>query len=103
MSGQPRHSTVIAEALNTAKSPGEMPAQSSQVLERALADTWQRIRGHPDSYIMTEQEATLMLFFSERHKTNATYNDALRRFWSKKHGSSTPVNGGSRGGGSSSK
>ncbi len=90
-----RNSPAIAEALDRVKTTGEMPPQASQVLEQALADIWRRIRAKPDSYIMTDQECSVMLCFQERHKNDSMFIEAVKRYWIKKHGAGAtpPING----------
>lgn len=64
-----------------------MDAQTTAVLEAAIAELWRRIQAEPDSYVLSPDEFALFNYFLERYRGSSVAQRAVARFWNNYHGS----------------
>lgn len=60
---------------------GQIPPSVSAVLERALAEIWQRIQAQPSTYTMTRDEFTIFNRYRARFSNSRVAAQAVARFW----------------------
>ena len=95
MGGSGSISLTIPKALEIAKANNEIPANVVQLLERSNTSIWQKIQAHPTTYIMTKDEYMVLNYFQERYKNNASYDQAVARFWKHFNGGNAQIDGSS--------
>ena len=67
--------------------PGQAPPNAVAIIERAVAETWQRILANPNGYIMTDTEFAVFNFFRTRYEGGGNKPLAQRataRYWDSK-------------------
>lgn len=86
---------AIRQALERARNceDGTVDAQTTTVLEAAIAELWHRIQGEPDTYVLSPDEFALFNYFLERYRGSTVAQRAVARFWNNYHGS-TNTDGG---------
>ena len=72
---------------------GDIHPSVSAILERALADIWQRIQASPNSYIMTKEEFAVFNYYRERFVNSDVARRAVGRFWNTFKGDASDING----------
>ncbi|OAA32618.1 hypothetical protein AAL_00083 [Moelleriella libera RCEF 2490] len=79
---------AVAQALEIAReSPdGASDPTVSKILETALTQVWEKVKDHPDSYIMTKDEFSVFNYFQHRFIGNKMAVAARKRFWANYHG-----------------
>ena len=84
MGSHPNSQISVAKALDIAKENqnGPLPPMVNTILERKMADIWQRINSQPNSYIMSQEEFTVFSYYRSRYNNNRVASDAVARFWS---------------------
>lgn len=86
---------AIRQALERARNceDGSVDAQTTTLLEAAIAELWHRIQAEPDSYVLSPDEFALFNYFLERYRGSAVAQRAVARFWNNYHGSANPDGG----------
>lgn len=79
----------IRQALERARNcdDGTVDAQTTTVLEAAIAELWLRIQAEPDSYVLSSDEFALFNYFLKRYRGSSVAQRAVARFWNNYHGS----------------
>lgn len=88
MPGPSRDHAVIRQALEQARNceDGTIDAQTTTVLEAAIAELWRRIQTEPDSYVLSPDEFALFNYFLLRYRRSSVAQRAVARFWNNYHG-----------------
>lgn len=83
MPGSSGSQLSIKEALKIAKNQqnGAVNTPASERLERAKIEILGSIQAQPTSYIMSQEEFSVINYFHEQYKNNNTVNQAISRFW----------------------
>ena len=77
---------TLGKALELAKDPNQpTPPPVTAMLERKMAEIWQRIQARPTSYVMTRDEFAVFSYFRSSYD-NITARQAVSRFWSNDSG-----------------
>ena len=73
---------TLEKALEIAKDPNQStPTPVTAMLERKIAEIWQRVQARPTSYVMTRDEFAVFSYFRSRYN-NEVARQAVSRFWS---------------------
>ena len=67
--------------------PGQAPPNAVLVVERAMAELWQRIMANPQSYVMTTTEFGVFNFFRLQYEQGSgriVAQRATARYWDSK-------------------
>lgn len=72
---------TLAKGLEIVKTQDSVPQAISAWLESELTKLWERIRAHPETYIMTKDEFALFNYYRSRYKENSVAQLAVMRFW----------------------
>lgn len=78
-SGQASFRPALDHARNC--EDGNIDAETSQILEAAIADLWHRIEAQPTTYTLTSDEFALFNYFIKRFSGNPVARDAIARYW----------------------
>ena len=88
MGSHPNSQMSIAKALDIAKESqnGQLPPTVNAILERKMADIWQKINSQPNTYVMSQEEFAVFSYYRSRYSNNRVASDAVSRFWSNYRG-----------------
>ncbi|GIC92213.1 uncharacterized protein Aud_008674 [Aspergillus udagawae] len=94
-STSPTDSSNIRQALERARNcePDAVDGRTTDILETAITNLWQRIQNAPDSYVLNGDEFALFNYFRVRFRHNRIAQLAVERFWNNYRGNSASSDG----------
>ena len=85
-------SLTISRALQIARDNGEVPNNVLQYLNRKYNEVWTKIQQNPSSYVMTQDEYSVLNYF-KTHESDSRYKNAVSRFWNYFNGHPAQIDG----------
>lgn len=95
MGGGSSNQLTVKRALEIARNGEDRaldPAVSA-VLERAIAEIWQRIQAQPDTYVLSKEEFSVFNYFRSRFQHLEVARRAVGRFWDHFEGDASEIDG----------
>ncbi|GIJ84140.1 hypothetical protein Asppvi_002976 [Aspergillus pseudoviridinutans] len=94
-SATPTDSSSVRQALERARNcePDAVDRHTTDILEAAITNLWQRIQNAPDTYVLNGDEFALFNYFRGRYGQNRIAQLAVERFWNNYRGNSANSDG----------
>ncbi|KAJ4357774.1 uncharacterized protein N0V89_002350 [Didymosphaeria variabile] len=82
-------SLTLGQAVLLAQnSPGGVDQRLAQHLERKLAEVHAKLKAHPNSYVLPQDEFALINYYRSRFGDSEIIKSATKRFWDNHRGRS---------------